>query len=231
MGPDSAPDWNHLVSSLIHFGGAAILGTLAWRTLWRGRQFKLHLFSIVVFFAGAGGLLCASGTYHLLAFHSSKAIFQRLDHAAIFCLIAASFTPIHTILFKGWRRWVPLGVVWGMAAVGVILKLFFFEDVSEAVGLGLYLGMGWSGAISGVLLWWLFPYTYMTPLFWGGVSYTVGALIEFSRSPHIWPGFFGPHEIFHVMVLVGITFHWHFIHRIAAGQEHPSVAPFFRKMR
>jgi channel protein (hemolysin III family) len=202
---------------MLHLAGLSVVITLAWRTLWRGRSHRGHLFSLFVFLAAASFQLAVSSLYHLQVEGGHRGLFQRLDHAAIFGLIAGTFTPNHSILFKGWKRWGPLVLIWLLAFWGIALKLFFFERISEGVGLGLYLGMGWLGIFSAALLWRRFSVWFLAPLLWGALSYTLGAVLEFMRWPDFWPHVFGPHEFFHLFVLMGITWHWHFIHHIAVG--------------
>jgi channel protein (hemolysin III family) len=80
----------------------------------------------------------------------------------------------------------------------------------------MYLGLGWLGVISTVALARRFGARFVLPLVWGALAYTIGALVDFLGWPVLVPGVVGPHEIFHLAVLAGISFHWAFINRIAA---------------
>ena len=116
-------------------------------------------------------LLSMSGVYHLLTNDTAgRAVLQRLDHGAIFILIAGTFTPLHGILFRGVDRWLPLVLIWLAAIAGVTLKSIFFENVSEWLGLGLYLGMGWAGALSGFVLWRRHGAAFIRPMVEGGLG-------------------------------------------------------------
>jgi channel protein (hemolysin III family) len=154
---------------------------------------------------------------------------QRLDHGAIFVLIAGTFTPLHGILFRGAWRWGPLLFVWAAAVAGVTLKSVFFDDLAEWLGLLFYLGMGWLGVVSGAELWRRHGGRFVRPLLGGGLAYTVGGVLEFLNWPQLVPGVIGPHEMFHVLVLVGAALHWRFTHLIACGtlppRRHAGVAP------
>ena len=141
------------------------------------------------------------------------------DHAAIFLLIAGSFTPIHAILFRGLWRWGALALVWTLAMVGVILKVLFFARMPEWLGLMLYLGFGWFGLFSGIALARRYGVAFVRPVLFGALAYTLGAVIDFLRWPVPLPGIVGPHELFHVAVLAGISCHWLFIHNIAPGRD------------
>ncbi len=199
------------VSSLSHFIGALVcvpcsLKLLRTRGLSAGQRFALY-----VFCGSCIGLLTMSGVYHLLPTGPARDVLQRLDHAAIFVLIAGTFTPIHVILFRGGWRWGPLFLVWLFAVLGIVLKTMFFSQIPEAVGISMYLGMGWMGAASGVLAWYQRGFAFILPLLSGSVVYSAGTVFEFVHQPILIPGVVGPHELFHLMVLGGMAFHWKFI--------------------
>jgi channel protein (hemolysin III family) len=103
----------------------------------------------------------------------------------------------------------------------VTLKSIFFDDLPEWLGLVLYLGMGWFGAVSGVVLWLRHGWRLIRPLFWGGVAYSVGGLLEFVQWPTPIPNVVGPHELFHLGVLVGAGLHWRFVSGFACGTIPP----------
>ncbi|HUG76346.1 MAG TPA: hemolysin III family protein, partial [Burkholderiales bacterium] len=86
------------------------------------------------------------------------------------------------------------------------------------LGLAMYLGLGWMGVISALALARRYGWRFIQPLLWGALAYTAGAIVEFLRWPVLLPGIVGPHEIFHLAVLAGITCHWAFILGIASGE-------------
>jgi channel protein (hemolysin III family) len=83
----------------------------------------------------------------------------------------------------------------------------------------LYLGLGWLGVISTVALARSFGVRFVLPLVWGALAYTFGALADFANWPVLVPGVVGPHEVFHLAVVAGISFHWAFIRGIASGSR------------
>ncbi len=219
------PGFSEPVSSLSHLLGAGVYAVLSIFLLWRGRGSWSRLAFLGVFVFACVFLLSMSGVYHLLApGGSGRAVLGRLDHAAIFVLIAGTFTPAHGILFRGWGRWGPLLLIWAMAATGITLKSIFFTRCPEWLGLLLYLSMGWLGAVSGVVIWRCYGHWLVRPLIWGALAYTAGAVLEFLRWPVLIPGVVGPHELFHVAVLLGISWHWEFVRRFASGKVAPPVA-------
>jgi channel protein (hemolysin III family) len=161
-------------------------------------------------------LLAMSGVFHLLPRGTvARAVVQRLDHAGIFALIAGTFTPAHVMLFRGWRRWLPIVLVWSAAIVGIVLKSIFFDSIPEGLGLSFYLGLGWIGAISGLLIWQQYGFRFMELLIAGAIAYTAGAVCEYIRWPVAIPHVLGPHEFFHLAVLGGVACHWGFLRELA----------------
>lgn len=210
------------VSSLTHLGGTFLFLVLGIFLFVHGQGFWNRVW-LAVFVVSALFLLSMSGVYHLLPYQSfaREEVLRRLDHAAIFVLIAGTFTAGHGILFTGILRWGVILLLWGGTAAAITLKSVFFHELSYALGLALYLGFGWLGAGSGFLLWRWYGYRFIQPILWGGVAYTLGAVASFISEDAWWPGIFGAHEFFHLAVLAGLGFHWQFAWRIA--RFHPAV--------
>ncbi len=171
-----------------------------------------------MFSFGAVLLLSLSGVYHLLEPSGAREVLRRLDHAAIFVLIACTFTPLHMIMFRGIGRWGVLLLVWTIAAVGISLKMVFFEQMPAGLGLAIYLAMGWIGLYSGVSLSRRYGFQFAQPILWGGLAYTIGGVISVLRWPVLIVDVVQSHELFHVAVLIGLAFHWAFIYTIADGR-------------
>jgi channel protein (hemolysin III family) len=214
----SIPGFSDPVSCWTHLLGAGVFAVLPIFLLRRGWGSWGRIAVLGVYAFGCVFLLSMSGVFHLLPRGSAgRAVLQRLDHAAIFFLIAATFTPVHGILFRGWLRWGPLFLIWSAAITGITLKTIFFADLPEWLGLIFYLGLGWLGLFSGGLLWYWYGWTYVGPIIWGALAYTAGAALELLRWPVLIPGIVGPHELLHLAVLAGMGFFWQFVYRIAAG--------------
>ena len=203
------------VSAFTHLGGAAVFGVLAIGLVLRARGDSLRVAAVCVYVIGVVFALCASGILHVLTRDTTaRDVLQVVDHAGIFFLIAATYTPIHIIEFKGVMRWGVLAAVWSAAIAGIVLKSVFFTDFPEWVGLTLYLGLGWVGLISATALYRMVGLPPLRPLIGGALAYTVGAALEFAEVPTFMPGIVGPHEVFHLFVLVGVGMHWTYIRRI-----------------
>ena len=199
-------------SSMVHYLAALVFLILGIWVLQKKTCNKPEFISVAILVFSTVAMLSLSATYHLLDQGSTgRAVLQRLDHAAIFVLIAGTFTPIHTLLFKGFQRWGILVIIWTLAICGIVFKSIFFNEMPEWLGLIFYLGMGWFGVLTGYLLVRRFDFDFIKYLLWGAAAYTSGAVIEFLRAPEIITGILGPHEIFHIAVIAGIACHWQFI--------------------
>jgi channel protein (hemolysin III family) len=211
------PGFHEPVSAATHLLGAvafAVAGGLLLRRGGRGDPARLAFLG--TFVASGVFLMSISGVYHMLvAGGTARAVLLRLDHVAIFVLIAGTFTPVHGLLFRGALRWGPLALVWAAAAAGVAANVLMADVPPEGVSLACYLALGWLGVVSGVLLWWRYGFAAVRPLLWGGLAYSVGAVADFLRRPILIPRIVHAHELFHVAVLAGAAFHFAFVWRVA----------------
>lgn len=222
----SIPGFSEPVSSLSHLLPAGLFFVLGIFLLIHERGNRMRIVSLSVFVFSTIFMLAMSGVFHLLEpGGDGRAVLQRLDHAAIFVLIAGTFTPIHIILFRGWRRWGVLSLLWLLAISGLTLKTVFFNDMHEWLGLLLYLGLGWLGLVTAVLIYQRYRLRFLPLLLYGAAAYTLGALIDFFRLLDPLPGVVGPHELFHLFVLIALGFHWMLIYRISEAHRHGQLYP------
>lgn len=215
MNADSIPGFSDPFSSISHLLGAVVFLFYGFKLIRQSRVHSGWIVAVSVFVFSYVFLLSMSGVFHLLDHQSmARTVLQRLDHAGIFGLIAGTFTPIHTVLFKGFWRWGILLIIWTLAITGITLKSIFFNDLAEWLGLIFYLGLGWAGILTGYLTHRLHGFAIIKPLLYGALAYTAGASLEFLRLPIIIPGVIGPHELFHIAVLFGIAWHSQFVHNL-----------------
>lgn len=207
----SIPGFTQPVSSLTHLLGALVFAGLTPR-LWHRSSRWQPRWTTLVFSFTAVFLLSMSGVYHLLALEgTAHRVLQRLDHAAIFALIAGSFTPLQPGFFHSpLGRWGVLLLIWTLAVLGMVLKVVFFDAIPETVSVTIYLALGWLGLGSGIALGRRFGFAFIRPLVGGGLAYTLGAIADFARWPILISGVVGPHEIMHLAVLAGISAFWWF---------------------
>ena len=163
------------------------------------------LFSVIVYGLSIILLFLASTCYHAITSSKRKHYFRVADHIGIYLLIAGTYTPVLLIAIPNGLGWILFWVVWGIAAFGLLLKLFFtgrFERFSTF----LYLAMGWLAII---------PYGELTSaldpkgLAWlmaGGVAYTVGVVFyAIEKIPY-------NHFIWHLFVLGGASCHFFMVY-------------------
>ncbi|MCP4407245.1 MAG: DNA-binding protein [Gammaproteobacteria bacterium] len=216
------PGFSEPFSSISHLLAAFSAFVGGFYLYKRGSGNLTRLFSLFVFSLALVFLFSMSGVYHLLEpGNTPRAVFQRMDHAAIWVLIAGTFTPIHTLLFRGIWRWGFLLAIWIIAITGLVLEVVFFNSVPEWLSLSFYLSLGWAGILSG----WKYSRDYgfhgARIMVLGGLSYSVGAILEYSRWPTLVPGVIGPHEIFHVFIMIGASWFWYFVFERAG---HPIIS-------
>lgn len=216
------PGFAEPFSAISHMIGVIAMMALAWPMLLTARGRRAHFVSIAVFLFSAIFLLSMSMVYHILTRSGNgHVVIQRLDHAAIFTFIAGTFTPIHAILFRGPWRWGMITLIWSLAASGIIFKTIFYSSIPEWIGLSFFLAMGWTGIFSGIKLAGLYGLRFILPVVYGGLAYTIAAILDFARWPNPIPGVVHAHELFHVGVLAGVAFHTYFIWRIANFHNAP----------
>ena len=179
-----------------------------------GDQFRQAVLCIYV--ASCVVLFATSGVYHMMA---AKTPAQCRDGAAgsprHLCAHSWNIARLHGILFRGWGRWVPLVLIWMAAFAGIALKTIFRANGrlarTESVSIPRMGGSTIGRSIASQC-----GFRFVTPLLWGGIAYSVGAIFEYFRWPVLVPGVVQPHELFHIAVLIGALFHFSFIWRIAA---------------
>lgn len=158
------------------------------------------LASIAVYAATLIALYAASTLYHSVRKPDLRRLLRRVDHGAIFLLIAGTYTPVSLIVLRDGLGWTLVGIVWAMAAVGIVWKIYYLERY-PILGPAYYLAMGWLAvlalpalldALTGPELAWLLA---------GGAAYTLGiAFYAWKRLPF-------NHAIWHLFVLGGSACH------------------------
>jgi hemolysin III len=211
-------------SSLSHCTGLvlALPGTLL---LWRrsggepAKRFTLLIYGLSLIFC-----YLASTLYHGVRLPvDGIADFARLDSIGIFALIAGSYTPLAWCLLRGRvRRWT-LSLVWMVAAAGTVL-ISTGRHFSPIFSTSVYLGMGWGSVVCYSELAKVASHRTLAPIGLGGLSYSVGAVLNLLHWPTLWPGTFGPHELFHLFVLAGSLAHYLFILNVVVPFGRSSTA-------
>lgn len=182
-----------LLLSLIAFP-FLLIKALGFSGFWKPASFLIYGVSMIVLYA-------ASTFYHAAKNPKKRRKLNILDHAAIYVLIAGSYSPFCLVALDSKLGWYMFVFVWLFALAGVILKLFFtgkFDKLSTA----LYLLMGWQVVVFIKPLMASLSSEGLYYLFAGGVFYSVGAVLySIKKLPY-------NHAIFHVFVLLGSLSHF-----------------------
>lgn len=173
--------------------------------------------STIIYISSLFLLFLASAVYHtIITTPKTLQIFRKIDHSAIYLLIAGTYTPFCVNAFSGFWKWGLLAVIWGLAAVGIGVKIFFIH-APRWVTAGVYVLMGWLSVFAArEMLSTLAPVT-VAWLFAGGVIYTLGAVVYISRRMDFIPGRFGFHEVWHIFVLLAALAHFVAVATMAAN--------------
>ena len=181
------------ILSMVAFGFLVTYASL-YGTVW-------HIVSFGIFGASLMILFAASTIYHSAKEPALRSRLRVFDHAAIYVLIAGTYTPITLIALGGFIGWLFFGITWGLALIGISLKIFFTGRYKLLSTL-MYISMGW------IIIFAIKPLMNSLPsegLFWlvaGGVAYTVGAALYSIKKIKF------NHAIFHIFVLLGSASHF-----------------------
>jgi hemolysin III len=186
--------------------GTHALATLAaaWSLvpLWlRSAGSSWKRISVMVFGLSNVALFAASAAYHTATDPVLKDTLRHIDHAVIYVLIAGTFTALSGNLNAGKLRLVVLTTIWSLAAVGIVLKVFFFEGVPEWLDVAYYLTMGWLGIVPTVPIMLSRGIRSAIGIVGAALFYTLGAICELQGWCDVAPGIFGHHEVFHLAVM------------------------------
>jgi hemolysin III len=196
------------VNSLTHWGGAlfALAGLIVLLVVGWGTPAKI--ISLTIYGVSLIAMFSASATYHMVRVKDrALEIFRKVDHAAIYFLIAGTYTPFCVNAFNGFWKWGLLGIIWSLALMGIVFKIFYIR-APRWLNAGIYVVMGWlsisaAGQFLAVLPAWVLGW-----LIAGGVIYTLGAVIYSTKIFNFKPGVFGFHEMWHIFVLLAAAAHY-----------------------
>jgi hemolysin III len=194
VGEEVAHALTHGLGLVASVGGLVTLVVAAWL---RGDAW--HIVGVSIFGATLVLLYAASTLYHSIRNPRVKRFFQRLDHAAIFLLIAGTYTPFTLVSLRGGWGWTLMAIVWGLAILGIVLEV---AGHTRRLSVALHLAMGWLAVIAaGPLIRSVHPDGLLL-LALGGVAYTLGVVFyAWQRLPY-------NHALWHLFVMAGSVCHF-----------------------
>ena len=173
-----------------------------------GRDSALKIISFSIYGSCFILLFLFSVLYHWLPQSAGGKfqIFRKLDHLAIYLVIAGTYTPFCLITLNGAWGWTIFGIIWGMALIGVIAQSIYI-NVWRWLTTLIYIIMGWLILIAFGPLIRVLPAGGISWLIAGGVIYSIGGVIYTLRKPNLFSRF-GYHELWHSMVLIAAACHY-----------------------
>ncbi len=203
------------VNAITHFAGAlaSVVGLILLIVFSSLKADAWHIVSFSIFGASLVMMYASSTLYHALRL-SEKGILwmRRIDHIMIFIVIAGTYTPLCLVPLRGAWGWTIFGIVWAMAVIGMVLKIFSM-NIPRWISTGIYLVMGWMCLVAVYPLVMTLNIACLLWLAIGGLFYTIGAIIYALKKPDPFPGVFGFHEIWHLFVLAGSFCHFWVVFR------------------
>lgn len=166
-----------------------------------GKGNTWHVVSFSIYGSTMVLLYLASTLYHSFTKEKIKNLFARFDHVAIFLLIAGTYTPFLLTALRGTLGWVLFGIIWGVAAVGIVIRSIYLTRFRKLM-VAMYLIMGWMFVVAVGPLIKNLPLTSIIFLFLGGLFYSVGVIFYLKRNLK-----YG-HGIWHLFVLAGSIMHF-----------------------
>ncbi len=195
-GEEIANSITHGIGAALSIAGLATMVVLAviYGDVWKIVSVSIYGSTLIM-------LYLASTFYHSFQKPEIKRFFKILDHAAIYFLIAGTYTPFALVSLRGGWGWSLFGVIWGLAITGIILKVIFIQKFKK-LSLVLYILMGWICVIAIKQMLIAVPIAGMIWLFIGGLFYTVGVVFYTNKKiPY-------SHAIWHLFVLAGSICHY-----------------------
>jgi hemolysin III len=176
-------------------GGASLVALIAVRGDW------LELGALLIYACGMIAMFCCSAAYNLARSSPLRATLQRCDHAAIFVMIAGTYTPFTLLRLDGIWSWGLTVAVWSIAAAGMLVKLCRRCDLRYA-SVAPYLLLGWLGVIAIDPLFRSLGWETVALIVVGGMLYTIGTLF------HVWRRLPFQNAIWHAFVLAAAAVHY-----------------------
>ena len=192
---------SHLLGACLSVAALIVLLILSRGKFWHVVSFAVYGTTLIL-------LYTASTLYHSLWVQPHQIHrLMRIDQCAIFLLIAGTYTPVCLVSLRGPWGWSILAGEYGLALIG-ILCLAFWKKFPDWLRIAVYLIMGWLIVVALTPLHHALPPAGVAWLFAGGIAYAVGTVVFATDKPHLWPGKFDAHDLWHIFVLAGSACHF-----------------------
>ena len=193
--------WTHFISFVASIVGLVFLIIICKNNLSKLITMSIYGVSMILLYG-------ASSLYHWVRTTPQKELLlKKIDHIAIYFLIAGSYTPVFYFGLDGAWRWAMLISVWSLAVLGMALKIWFIH-APRYVSSAFYVSLGWIALVPFLQLIKNLPLGAIILMAVGGVIYTMGAVIYATKIFDFFPKRFGFHEIFHLFIAAGSIVHF-----------------------
>jgi hemolysin III len=200
QGPPLMRGWLHLGTSPVALIAGLVLVIL---TPTLGMRIAVALFMLA-----SAALFTISATYHRVRWSPKwKATFRRLDHANIFLIIAATYTPLTIYWLDRNEARTLLLLVWIGSITGLLIRIFWI-NAPRWLFVPIYIALGWAAIFYLPSFLTNAGWLIVTLIFTGGVFYSVGAIVYALKRPNISKKYFGFHELFHAFTIAGYLCHY-----------------------
>lgn len=175
---------------------------------------RLALLASIVYSLGLLGMLGTSAIYHRFNWRPrTRAVMKRLDHSAIFLVIACSATPFSLFALSEESGHDFMLYIWSAAVLGIVQSMLWTK-APKFVSALFYIAMGWLSLPYVGEMKQTIGSTNISLLISGGIIYTIGAMFYAFKWPNIAPKYFGYHELFHIFVVIGSVLHFIAIYKV-----------------
>jgi hemolysin III len=196
---------SHALGALVALGATIALVLHARRQGRTGWAVAVYGVTVVLAFS-------ASALFHYVETSPERLdLYGKIDHVAIFLLIAGTGTAIYSALDAWWASQL-LALTWGLTLVAIAVELTV-ESLGGWQIAVIYLALGWTCSLGLFATARLAPWRRLRSFVAGALAFSVGAVVFATGWPVLWPGVIGGHEVFHGLVLIGEAFHFHFVYR------------------
>lgn len=192
--------FTHAIGALLSIYGIVMLAA--------NSRNALEASSTAIFGATLFILFQSSTLYHAMVNEKAKAVFRKIDHSAIFLLIAGTYTPILLIVLPFPHSIAVMSMVWYLAITGIVYSCLTLKF--KYLSTGLYLLMGWLLLFLFYKIWITSPHSVVWFLLAGGIVYSIGSVFYLSKKKYM-------HSIWHLFVILGAVLHYFAIMELIAG--------------
>lgn len=196
---------SHALGALLALGATVLLVRRAWNEGGKGQAVAVYGATVVLAFA-------ASALFHYVTVSPSRLdLYKQVDHVAIFLVMGGTGTAIYSTL-GSYRADQLVAATWALIIFAITVELMV-GSLGDWGTIAIYLAAGWTCSLGLFVIARSVNWRRLRSFATGVLVFSLGALVFATEWPVVWPGVIEGHEVFHVLVLIGEAFHFHFVYR------------------